>query len=118
MSDEEYAVLFRKDLLAGLRELKDELGMNQIARADLEGCEVVDAEELEYESEGDGNPCYSVVKFSLGGQVLGMVRFTGTFSSWDSTEWDDEMTLVEPRQVVTTVYVATDGSEDHLHRIL
>jgi hypothetical protein len=117
----ELKTLFQSDLLAGLRELKDELGSwYQIAMAGggaglVDGLEFV---QLWYHSEGDGNPCFSVVSFKLDGKHLGDVRFTGTYSSWDDTEWDDELTLVEARQVVTTVYVATDGSEDHKHRFL
>lgn len=42
-----------------------------------------------------------------------MVRGTGFYSSYEGTEWDsNDLTFVNPREVMVIHYFAIDGSED------
>lgn len=72
-----------------------------------------DLKQLSFESWGDGNEMESVVEVLLHGDSLGFLRFTGTYSSWDVSEWYLDQTIqVVPRTIRQTVYLNIDGSED------
>ena len=110
--------LLKRDLLQGVKELIDLIGAQAFANADAEysdfgDLEQIELEQVDYEDDGDGNETRAVIEIKVDGESLGFVRILGMYSSWDSTEWyEDEIKIVEARQVVMTTYIATDGTED------
>jgi len=39
---------------------------------------------------------------------VGFIQFDGYYSSWDSSQWNDSYTVVEPREVVKIRYFEVD----------
>lgn len=61
--------------------------------------------EDEWGGEGDGAEMSVVYKITrLSDNQAGFIQFDGVYSSWDSSEWDDDYTVVEPREVMKTRY--------------
>lgn len=55
--------------------------------------------------EGDGEHVERVMAIhQLGNGILGYIRVTGFYQSYNGTEYNDDWTLVEPREVVVTQY--------------
>lgn len=108
--------LLKTDLIAVANELIEMFSVYEFAEADgVELDDVPDFEllQVERDNDGDGNYMYSVLEFRLNGVSYGFVRIGGTYSSWDGSEYDsDDLTVVTPKRVVTTEYIAVDGSED------
>jgi len=104
----------KADLLGIARDLIELHGVHEFAEGYIELSGVpFELEQVDSGNEGDGNYMYSVVEFKLNGKSYGFVRIGGTYSSWDSSEYDeDDLTVVELRQVVTSEYIAVDGSEN------
>lgn len=73
-------------------------------------CELVDSEGG---YEGGGDYVERVFAFKCNENVVAHVRGTGFYSSYEGTEWDsNDLTFVNPREVMVIHYFAIDGSED------
>lgn len=73
-------------------------------------CELVDSEGGH---EGGGDYAERVFAFKCNENVVAHVRGTGFYSSYEGTEWDsNDLTFVNPREVMVIRYFAIDGSED------
>jgi len=102
------------DLLALSSELIEMFSVSEFAHGDISFDDVdFELKQVEYHDEGDGNYMYSVLAFNLGGKTYGYVRIGGVYSSWDGSEYDDDdLTVVHLKRVITSEYIAVDGSED------
>ena len=55
--------------------------------------------------EGGGEYVDWVFEFTKDENSLGFLRFTGFYDSEDGITWDEELTVVIPKQVIVTQYV-------------
>lgn len=62
--------------------------------------------------EGEGDYVHRIWGVFKGGNTLSHIRVTGYYQSYNGTEYNDDWTLVVPRDVLVTQYFAADGSED------
>lgn len=62
--------------------------------------------------EGAGEYVHRVMAVKKGDTTLSHLRVTGYYQSYSGTEYNDDWTLVVPRDVVVTQYFAVDGSDD------
>lgn len=111
---------FKTDLLAAVMALMEEYGTSAVVSPNLYGNKIyiqdVDIKVVFDDDDGDGNTATVVLEFRVNYEIVGYVRVTGTYSSWDDTTWHKEETrVVQPRQTCVTAWVAADGSEDHRH---
>lgn len=60
--------------------------------------------QVQYESEGDGNPCHIVFSLKTKDSALLYFMLEGIYSSWDNIQWDTEVSLVEPKEVTVIQY--------------
>lgn len=61
--------------------------------------------EDEWGGEYDRAEMFVVYKITrLSDNQVGFIRFDGAYSSWDGSEWDDNYTVVAPREVMKTRY--------------
>jgi hypothetical protein len=77
-------------------------------RADNIYIELVDSEGG---SEGEGEYVHRVWAVKNGNETLSHIRVTGYYQSYNGTEYNDDWTLVVPREVLVTQYFAADGSD-------
>lgn len=56
--------------------------------------------------EGSGEHTHSIMSMinAATGELMGYIRMTGTYNSYDGTEWDDAFVEVEPREVMVTKF--------------
>ena len=115
---EKFDQLAQENLVEAIKvvyALEDDL--ERMASGRLRHYQLVEAgyalKQVSYENWGDGNEMEAVVEVLKYGKSVGFVRFNGTYSSWDASEWDIAETVqVVPRKIVQTVYLLADGSED------
>lgn len=54
--------------------------------------------------EGGGEHVERVFAIHKGAEILGYMRVTGFYQSYNGTDYNDDWTLVEPREVLVTHY--------------
>jgi hypothetical protein len=62
--------------------------------------------------EGGGEYVHRIWAVRKGANTLSHLRVTGYYQSYAGTEYNEDWTLVVPREVVVTQYFAVDGSDD------
>lgn len=108
--------LLKTDLVAAVKQLVAQGSVEDLVEVQWVPNEIehrVILTKVNKGNNGDGNEAWCTLKVELDNKHLGFIRFDGWYSSWDATEWDSTPTLVHPRRVVSTEYIAVDGSEDN-----
>ena len=104
--------LFEVDKKSALMKCSEYLRKNVSKQVtDYDNVVIFDHIEITFVEEyyhGDGHDCYVIFSFSYKDKILGYLKYTGLFSSWDSTQWDDIPDVVEPKEVMVTKYFKVD----------
>lgn len=107
MDDETLNELFSNDKTAFIQALLEEFGIDAVANA-YSSVNKINGIKLELVhatggGEGEGEHVERVVKVTKDDQSF-FVEFTGSYSSYCGTEYDDVFIFVEPREVLVTQY--------------
>lgn len=107
MDDETLNELFSNDKTAFIQALLEEFGIDEVANANY-SVNKINGIKLELVDEtggheGGGENVERVVKITKGDQSF-FVQFTGSYTSYNGTEYDDVFIFVKPREVLVTQY--------------
>lgn len=91
-----------------LEAARDQVSASELVEGDFKvGPIKVQVVDREGGYEGGGEYMHAIFELTHNGEVLGHVKMTGYYCSWNGSEWYPDLVRVYPHRVEVTVYKDT-----------